>query len=305
MKFLLPLLLLLSGCGAGAGGPEACALVRETVIPMTFMGNLPTVAVLVNGDPVQLILDTGASHTVITAAAFKRLGLASDSTLRGFATAVGGSGATPVGMVSKLELGEVSRRSLNIFVVDMPAMGGGKIDGLLGNDILSEFDLDLDFRADRLTLYRQRRCPQGRPDWSEPYEALARPAQGRALPATMISLAVDGVQQNAVVDTGATRTAMDRSRALVSGATTEGLAIDRQGSVQGATLKAISAGLHQFTKMQVGSETIRTPRIAVTAKEGQLGNSYFGMLLGLDYLRKRRVWIAYEEHMVYVSRPTP
>lgn len=182
MKYIVLVLLFLSGCAATGGGADTCAFVRETTIPVTFIGSSPTVLVKVNGQDVRLLFDTGAGATVILAPAFKRLGLATDSTVRGFATAVGGSGAVPVGMVSELALGDVSKHRLHVFVANMPPMAGGRIDGLFGNDILRDYDLDIDFAHNAVSLYRQRRCPQGGPDLAAaPFHELQRPPAGTRL----------------------------------------------------------------------------------------------------------------------------
>jgi predicted aspartyl protease len=304
MKYVFLLLLLLSGCGAAGGGADTCAFVRETTIPVTFIGNAPTVLVKLNGQDVRLLFDTGASATVILPPAFKRLGLATDSTVHAFTTAVGGGGAVPVGLVSKMELGEVSKRSLNIFVVDMPPLAQGRIDGLLGNDILRDYDLDIDFAHNAVSLYRQRRCPQGGPDWmAAPFHELQRPPEGRALPPTMISLEVDGVRHNAVLDTGAAFTMMDRSRALASGANAAALAEDHQGKVQGATSASTNVAVHEFNSVTIGTETIPKPKFLVSGKEDQVGNTYYGMLLGADYIRKRRIWIAYSDFRIFAGVP--
>lgn len=43
--------------------------------------------------------------------------------------------------------------------------------------------------------------------------------------------------------------------------------------------------------------------IQVTAKDDQLGGPYNRMLIGYDYLRGRRLWIAYGNHKAFVTGP--
>lgn len=119
----------------------------------------------------------------------------------------------------------------------------------------------------------------------------------------MISLEVDGVRHNAAFDTGAGTTILDRSRALLSGVDAAVLAADRQGKVQGATQSTTDVSLHQFTSAKIGTEIFSKPRFLVTSKEDQVGNAYYGMLLGADYIRKRRIWIAYADFRIFAGYP--
>jgi predicted aspartyl protease len=207
-----------------------------------------------------------------------------------------------MGQIGTLLAGEIKRSDMSVMVLNAPAFEKSRIDGLMGADFLKEFDLDLDFTKPSATLYRQRRCPQGGPNWKVPFEELPRPREGNALPANVIEVVLDGVQQNALLDTGANSTSMDRAKAIESGAPAEILAADQQGKTQGATVETTNVALHRFGWLKIGSDTILNPAIRVTEKEDQLGVQYFRMLIGEDYLRRRRIWIAYGDHKVFVSK---
>lgn len=302
MKALvLSALLALAACS----GAPSCAFVRVAEFPVVFVGNLPLVDVTMNGQKVRMVLDTGAEGSLVFESALDKLNLATDPLVRTLVTGVGGISSHNNALVEKLEMGSVSRRNLSISVVAMKPLLNGRTAGLLGNDVLERFDVDLDFPHNHVTLYQQRRCPGGVPDWTTPAEALPRPRQGQALPATVTELLLDGVKQNAVIDTGASFSGIDRRGALASGAMEDALGADRQSTSQGINAAVTAVGAHRFRSMQVGSETIADPVVLVTARPDMLGNRNFGMLLGEEYIRKHRLWIAYGDSQVFVARPPP
>src|SRR5208337_4607475 len=135
----------------------------------------PLVDAEVNGDPVRLIVDTGAETTLLTSAAAERLGVpATGTSLR--LVGVGGEGAGSATTVHSLAIGELVLRNLPVVVDSDSENSGpslGKVaDGILGLDVLSHFDVDLDMPNGRITFYRARMCEGGRPDWTLAYATL-------------------------------------------------------------------------------------------------------------------------------------
>eukprot|EP01037_Dinobryon_pediforme_P006696 gene6696-6766_t len=304
MKYLiLAALLLLAACGSQPGSPEACAYVEEGHLPIRLANGLPITVIKLNGKDARMILDTGASTTVAFGNAFQRLGLARDSTLHGFVTVVGSGEGVVVGQVGNVNLGGATRSDVQIIVINSPFFEKYGIDGLLGADLLGEFDLEVDYNAPSATLFRKRRCPQGGPNWAGPYEQLPRPPQGQALPANVIEVMLDGTRQNAMIDTGANNITLDRLKALESGATAESFAADTKSQTQGATQNATATVSHVFKALSMGSETIANPAITVSAKPEQIGTEYVRMLIGYAYLAKRKLWISYGDRRLFVSRP--
>ena len=111
------------------------------------------------------ILDTGAQRSVVTQEAVQRLGLSRDEWVGTTMSGIGGIDRRPNAEPRSLSLGGVPlvRRTLNhdtsMTVGILPApCRQSRIDGLLGRDFLSLFDLDLDVPGRRLTLYQVNDC---------------------------------------------------------------------------------------------------------------------------------------------------
>lgn len=124
-------------------------LAEDVPIPMTRNGHQYIVNAIINDiEPVKLILDTGASMTVLSPNVVSSLGLADDAnkTMR-FSTANGDVRAAIV-EIDKLDILHYSVANLAVGV--LPSFPIGDIDGLLGMNYLSQFSFFID--QENLTL---------------------------------------------------------------------------------------------------------------------------------------------------------
>jgi len=108
----------------------------------------------VNGKPVTLILDTGATQTILDA---KLLGLTNlDLKMSRFADSGPGLRGEAVWAEARLKLGGCTWRDHRVVAMNLDALTaryGRTIHGILGQDILSTFDrVTIDFRKHTLTL---------------------------------------------------------------------------------------------------------------------------------------------------------
>lgn len=308
----LAFLLSLAACAA-ANTPEACRITRVAEIPLRMVRNLPVVDAEVDGKPARLMLDTGADGTVINQDALGRLGLEHDYTMTTYATGLGartggwptkpvpvmlgagrgGSSSGPAGAGSTLSL-----KPERLFVVSMawPARLREQVDGLLGGRTLSEYDVDIDMAQRRIAFYEPRRCPDGPPPFEGPSMTLRATNNGAYRLA--IPIQVDGVELSAAIDTGASATLIDGRQ---SGLTPADLASDRTARISTADPVGLSVHSHRFRRMQVGTETIENPVVAV----GEIDRPGYNALLGSDYWRTRRLWISYAGRTITISPPRP
>jgi hypothetical protein len=108
--------------------------------------------VYINGKgPFRLVLDTGASHSAVTAQVASTLGLPprDDATimLRG----VTGSATVPTIQVENLMVGDLEIDATRLPIV-IDALGGAE--GVLGTEGLLDKRIFIDFKSDRITIYR-------------------------------------------------------------------------------------------------------------------------------------------------------
>jgi len=123
-------------------------------IPFELFGNLALLQVRVNNSKsLRFILDTGADTTVIDARQAKALRLKPQGKIVGSGGA-GTAEATFTRGVS-VSLPGVALLDQTIYVLPLEPLSaiGREIDGVLGNDILKEFVVEIDYSAKTINLY--------------------------------------------------------------------------------------------------------------------------------------------------------
>lgn len=122
-------------------------------VPLERMGALFVVTVQVNGTrPTKMILDTGASHTILSSTVARDLGLWSQhqATPMTMHTA-GGTVQAEVLPIDSIRIGEAEVRNIETVIHDLPE-APADIEGLLGLNVLGHFTVTLDVVRHRLLL---------------------------------------------------------------------------------------------------------------------------------------------------------
>ncbi len=221
---------------------------------------------------------------VVTDAARERLGLRYDLAYTGSLTSVGAQAPSRLTQPATIRFGSFELKPTRFaVVVSATDLATGGIDGLLGTSVLSDYDVDLDFKRQLMGLYAQRRCPLGPspiPGRSVTFQSPPNPQQWLYVPAR-----IDGRDLWLVADTGSTLTYLNVER---SGLSQETLATDREVPLRTPGPDRLTTRLHRFAEFQVGPELRRNALLAV----GKLQPGGDG-LLAMDYLGNRRVWLSF------------
>ncbi len=304
MRRLLALLALglLAACGEPlpTRPPEAvgCAVEPLAEVPVSMQRNEPHVAAEINDWPVNLVLDTGAQHTMISAGVASRIQLRR-GTAGGTMQALGGTAPSWPARARVFSFGGVALRDqpLRVSPVELPRPAGQIPDGLLGADVLSNYDIDFDFANNRLTLHRARNCPDGGPGWNFPYVTLTMitAPPGRI----MVPAELDGVPFGAVIDTGAEMTAIARTIALRTGRSEAELDAGPAVTITGASDAKVIGRRTQFRAIRIGRLLANAPVLVVVPLPQNVASG----ILGMDFLRGRRVWVSYASQKVFVGIP--
>ena len=186
---------------------------------------------------------------------------------------------------------------MRVATLSRTEVAGHHIDGLLGRDFLSAFDLDLNFPTQQLILYDVPECSGRFLPWHEPY--LSVPAENPIESALIIPVELDGVPLHALLDTGAGQTLVAAPGMARLGLGLDRLRDDPSRIVSGLGPHTVTVWQHQFRAMRIGGETDAAPRFLVAPIEL---NPIADMLLGADWLKGRRVWISYATKQVFVTK---
>jgi hypothetical protein len=296
--------LLLACLLAGAGAHAACVVDPKATIALNVTGGMITVPVEVNGLTATFILDTGAQRSVVSEEAVRRLGVARDAWVGTTMSGVGGIESRPNADPRSLTLGGVPlvRRtlshdtSLTVGVLPRTRIGNLVIDGLLGRDFLSLFDLDLDVPGHRLTLYQIHDCGGRFLPWQGGYAAV--PVTLPDQDALVLPVTLDGTKLRALLDTGASSSLLAAPGLFRLGMQPAGLAGDPADQVSGLGPRMVTMHRHGFRTLRVGGQTTDSPVIWVAPVHL---TPIVDMLLGADWLAVRRVWISFATRQLFVA----
>jgi predicted aspartyl protease len=290
---------LLASLTAPAAAADECRPQHRADLSVRLVQGLPLVVVTAGRSDATLILDTGAERSILTSAAAEHLGLHPHSeyprTMRGLTGAVA-SGAVEL----HLGAGGASLPNFGVLVgpISLPTLGGTTPDGLLGADILSSFEVDIDLPHGVLRLYDRASCPIAGPPWRETYTAL--PVNRSLHDRLFFRVMLDEHRLAAIFDTGSQNTVIDERSAVTLGVDAQVLGQEPAKTIRGVTGAESASHIHRFGRLAIGDETFINPVLIVA----RLNLDDADLVIGMNYLRARRVWLSYGAHKVFIAHPS-
>ena len=292
--------LALPWSGTAAWG--GCTMARVSQLALQPSQGHVLVEATLNGGVARLIFDTGAFTSLLTETAVSRLGLVHmqgeevRNTL-GVVSGIGGERTARFVTAHRVEFGGLHARDYNFMAADLPLRWA---DGLLSIDLISQFDVDLDFPEAQINLYR----PTG--DCSAPAAFLAGPLYSVPLQPTgedrrpRVPVFVNGHRLVALVDTGATRSALFRSAAAELGLLPFGHAAPSRYKAGGIGPEQVASTREVVDELTVGDLTVQNMPLMVL--DQSLGDDV-QMLLGADFQSRVHLWVSYSSHTLIMQYP--
>jgi len=286
-----------------------CQLQSLGEMPATYERGVVITEGQIDGKPVRLIVDTGGFGTLLFQGEAEKLGLVLRRTS---ATAYGVGGAVQIysARVKEFRLGALAEQNADL-VVAAGRVGGG-VQGLVGARFLLQADLEIDLPHGKIRFFKPKDCEGDQVVyWGEAY-AVA-PMIPTPDDRIVVEVKVNGARVIAQMDTGASVSALTPAGAALAGVTLKSTGVVSQGQTSGLGLQTVQQYADVFPSFSFGEETIHNATLRVAdlfarAKEKQINDLIATpisdqpqMLLGADFFRAHRVFIAREQHKVYVS----
>jgi predicted aspartyl protease len=257
-----------------------------------YRKQLVVVPVLLNGQgPFELMLDTGSTRTIVDQALAQELGL--QMVDRSLVTTITGSQAIPRADLARLEIGSHPAENLRVLLIDMsriPHMSK-KIRGVIGQDVLSQFNFVLNYRKRRIEFEVPSRDPFIR-GTRLPYEPERRRI---VIPVTTASN--DDVAAKLVLDTGI-------ASLVVFHPPSPRLKLDiTQNGARTVSLSSHTGSRFMKTgkvkSIRLGEETLRDlPVTLVQKKDALQGRTEDGLLPGLLF---DSIYFNHRDHYVVLN----
>lgn len=246
-------------------------------------------------DPLVFVLDTGAGRTSVTPSLVEKLGLEEVPGERAATLGVHGKSENPIVKIQSVAVGEVHVDDVNAIVLDLEHItrGDWHVDGILGMDFLTRFDVRLDFEAKLVSFYSAAStrsscvvCPEG----IDGIEFETINPGFIVLPATL-----DAMPVSAVLDSGSGHSGINLNAATALGVnlppTTPGTPTGHGFGLQTGPVRIGDATLSERATFHVMNHPVMDS-LGLTNRPT--------MLLGTDQLRDRTVTICYGLRTLFV-----
>jgi predicted aspartyl protease len=303
LRLALPLPLLLA---ATTPALADCQLMEVARLPVTISGTRPLVRGKLGGQPIKLLVDTGASRTTFDKATTDRLGVATEEASDWVGYGVGGRLRAFIGRFLDLEIGGMKVPEKRLMVNGSAAFEG--FNGVIGYDLFQLVDLDLDMKNSRVGLYDPRgNCDGPLAHWNPDADDVPMTGTREQI---SFQVLIDGQPINAQLDTGASYTLLSWKAARRLGLSPGAAGVEVIGKTGGIDGRGMEMSRHKFQSFQIGTETIKNPTLLIadvfTAGQRETGSNIerkteIDLLLGMDFLKAHHVFVSNKQRKVYFT----
>lgn len=297
-------LLFATGLFLSVSLPAAatCTVGKLTTVPATFIGPKTYLPITMNEATGLFLLDTGSTETMLNSAFANEVGANMDRRAGQYTYIGAGNKQTlPVfkGHVRLTHIGDIRYQDWEYGIADLGGVSpsGTPLGGLLGMDFMHYFDVEIDFVAKTVSIYRLSGCTDMHPpSWTGDYDAIPlkhTPDHNLTLPVFL-----DDAYLNMELDTGAGGFLLARDAAVKAGADEAALARDKAahgGGIGGQ----FAIARHHFKLLLIGGGVYPDVDLAVENERGRNGET--DGLVGLAAFKAQRVWISFTTNTLFVQ----
>lgn len=285
-----------------------CKLVRIAEWSVRLHNNRVVVDGSINGQDLGVLLDTGAYRSSLSRSAAHRLGLNLQETWDRSA-GVGGTTRVWVTELAEIRISGAIRKNWRVPVIGEREFGKDT-SFILGYDFFRQVDVEFDLAGATVRLFQPTDCKDASlAYWAAPGTAsqvdIAWSSSSQHLP---VPIQLNGTPYQAILDSGATRSVVGLSTAAELGFTPKTAGVVAGGKAGGIGESLVDVWIAPFQKFAIGDEVISNPSIAITQLSAFFGASavattwdVWPMILGVDFLRAHRVYIAHSQRKVYFT----
>jgi predicted aspartyl protease len=297
MRGVLLLSLLLSGCSAATQQTATqCTLDRTAELPMAPGSAYAIVPAKIDGQLTSLLLDTGDERLTISPTAARDLRLPEDTHHRTTTHGVGGDATSFDAVIQRLEFGDTEIPQSGAAIADFPIVANVNppLSGIMGAQLLSGYDVELDFKTRHVILWQRSDCESFAPNWAGPYTStlLARTVGSLAT----LDVIINGQPVRALLDTGARHTTIGLAAASRLGFTGASLAALPGIVSRGSDGRDVVGHVASLPSLDIGGLHHHNIRVVVAPTHIPFAD----MLLGVDAFQGRDLWISYAGGKLFI-----
>jgi tetratricopeptide (TPR) repeat protein/predicted aspartyl protease len=298
-----------------AASAAACQFQQLAQVPVTMQGLRATVRAKINGHDTTLMIDSGAFFSTISTQAAADFAMAPTAAPFGLRIRGVGGGERDAKAVRAAEFNFAGAPFKNADFLVADRVGGGGIDGLIGENILGSLELEYDLANGMIRFFKAKDCSldANLAYWSagkalsvlplvtEPDRSagsIERTSAARPFLKSLITTAkVDGHSIKVTFDSGTPLSVLSRPAAARAGVKPSSEGVTPAGVTFGIYGGGMQTYIAPFDSFAIGGEEVLHTRLRVADIE--LGDS--DMLLGADFFLSHRVLVSNSQHRLYFT----
>ena len=281
---------------------QNCQLTQYASLDLgTDEGNRAYIPVGINGVTENLLVDTGGVASVLTESTVLALRLPYEFLSGGRMVIMPRTAITRVAHGGTVQLGNMRAAHVAFLVMPDHLLPAGEA-GILGPDVMGNYDVELDFANAKFKLFSPDHCPGNVVYWThEPYAQIPFQMDAQGHISTTVQL--DGKSIQAILDTGSSRSTMGfESASGVFGwdNKTADMTVTsrrRDGSPQTYHFP--------FKTLALSGVTVNNPDIVLvrqlSSDDFRIRSPKLTFLIGMNILRQLHLYISYRERNLYVT----
>jgi len=281
--------------------PPKCTYTEVADMPIKYAGPglEPAVEGVLDGKPAVMLVDTGAFDTSLTMNAVVKRDLVMHMTGR-YVEGVSGSSRLYAARIGEFAIGPVKskRNRLDLYVIGETAFTPA-YDAIVGAPFLLQADLEFDLRAKHMKFFRPQNCSDTPLNyWKEDTVAVPFEFTRSTSPNPHLKVLVNGKEMDAIIDTGAGRSALTLRAAKRLGIDVKSADVTRVGTTGGIGADRAAFWMAPVKTVEIGGEVIRDAELGIMDVQSDVSIDLF---LGQDFLRAHRVLFAMSQRKVYLA----
>jgi clan AA aspartic protease (TIGR02281 family) len=264
----------------------------------------------INGQKVDILLDTGAVNSFVVRAAADRLGLTRHEALGYRSYGIGGETHVEYAVIDELKIGTATRKNWRTFV-----LGEHDLERpyafLVGYDFFDQVDVEFDLANNAVRIFQAKDCGDvPLAYWAKGGASEAKLEVDNEKPGILVPVKLNGKPFLAEMDTGTSRSIVSRLVATSLGLGPDSGNAKAAGQTGGLGAARSDVWIGTFESFSIADELIRNPsigftnlEIATTATGSRLAavRELRDMLLGVDFLKAHRVLVAHSQRKLYFT----
>ena len=273
-----------------------CELGRVADLPITMAGLRPLIIAQVNGKDAHFLLDSGAFYSMMSTAEAADLNLkltVSPVALYG----VGGGTRSWLTKVQDFTFLGATFHDVEFLVSGSEAGPSG----LIGQNLLSHFDVEYDLARGAIRLFKPEGCSRTKlAYWTggQAFSLMDINTVERSNPHTIGVAYVNGQKIRAMFDTGAATSILSLTAARNIGIDISGAGVKEAGYASGIGRGSAKSYLAPVASFKIGDdEEIKNTRLRIA--DIRLGDA--DMLVGADFFLSHRIFVSNSQHKLYLT----